>query len=100
MMDEKMKEKMMDELKELGIEEKMVDEHLMMGAKKMMFGMMKVIWSLKEHGVSDEKAKEILKKMTDRSLEMDMSEKMGEWKEKMAEWKEHKHEHKGGDCKC
>ena len=89
MMDEKMKDQMMDELKKIGIDEEMVDEHLLWGTKKMMFGMGKVMWSLKESGVKEDKAKEILKKMVDRMMEMDTSEKMDEW----MEHKDHKHGH-------
>jgi hypothetical protein len=89
MMDEKMKGQMMEELTKIGISEDMVDDHLIWGATKMMMGMGKVMWSLKESGVDDAKAKEMLKKMTDRMMEMDMSAKMDDWKD-----------HKHGHCNC
>jgi len=76
-MDEEKKTKMMEELEKMGITKDMVDERLMWGAKKMMFGMMKVRWSLKENGMDEEKAKETVKKMVDKMMEMDMMEKMG-----------------------
>jgi hypothetical protein len=100
-MDPKKKEKMMKKLEELGIDKEMVDERLMWGAKEMMFGMMKVVWSLKENGMSDEQIKEVIQKMMTKMSEMDMSEKMEKMKEHHEHWKEnHEHMHaKGCGCK-
>jgi hypothetical protein len=76
MMDPKMKEEMVENMKKLGIDEDMVDDNIIWGAKKMMYGMAKVMWSLKESGIEEEKAKEILKKMTNMMMEKDMMDKM------------------------
>lgn len=78
-MDEKAKEEMMKKWKELGLDKDMVDEHVMWGAKKIMFGIAKVKHSLKEKGMEEAKVKEVLKKMLDMAIESDM--KM-DWKEK------------------
>lgn len=76
------KKMMMEEFEKIGISKDMVDEHLMWGAMKMMRGMMKVRWSLKENDMDGDKAKETVKKMVDKMAAMDMSEKMEKW-EKM-----------------
>ena len=76
MLDPKMKEEMIENMKKIGIDEKMVDDTMIWGAKKMMYGMVKVMWSLKESGIEGEKAKEILKKMADMMMKKDMTDKM------------------------
>ena len=76
MLDPKMKEEMIENMKKLGLDESRVDDNIIWGAKKMMYGMAKVMWSLKESGVEGEKAKEILKKMIDMMMEKDMMDKM------------------------
>lgn len=81
-MDPKMKEKMMAAAKKLGLDESMVDEHMMWAAKKMMFGLGKMMWMMKEKGMDKEKSKEIMKKMVDMMLEKDMMAKMEKMKEK------------------
>ena len=76
MLDPKIKEEMVENMKKLGIDENMVDDTIIWGAKKIMYGMAKVMRSLKESGVEGEKAKEILKKMTDMMMEKNMMDKM------------------------
>ena len=90
MIDTKMKEKMIEEMKKIDLDENMIDDKLVWGAKKIMFGIAKVKWSLKENDIDDDKAKEILKKMVDMIIEKDMSEAI----EKM-----HSHWHDSeGEC--
>jgi hypothetical protein len=76
MLDPKMKEEMIENMKKLGLDESRVDDNIIWGAKKMMYGMAKVMWSLKESGIEGEKAKKILKKIADMMMKKDMTDKM------------------------
>ena len=102
MMDEEKKKMMMEKMKEMGFDEKiMEDHHAMWAGKKIMFGIMKMKWIMKENGIEDNIAKETLKKMTDMIINKGMDEKMmAKMKEKMEMRKEHMHEHKDGHCDC
>lgn len=88
MMDEKMKDEMMAEWEKLGLTKDQIDDHVLWGGKKVMFGIAKVKWALKEKGVDDAKAKDMLKKMTtmviDSDVKMDMDMKK--------DWHDHKHD--------
>lgn len=83
-MSAKMKEEIMEEMKKLGIEERMIDERLVWGSKKMMMGVTKAMMSLKENGMEEEEAKETIKKMLDSMMQKEMMEKsiamMEDWK--------------------
>lgn len=77
MMDDKMKEEMMAELEKLGVSKDKVDDYMVWGVKKLMLGVMKIKWSLKENGIEGKEAEEILKKIVDRAVSMD-AEKLHE----------------------
>ena len=86
-MNEEKRKMIVDELKKLGIKEDKIDDYMIWGVMKMMMGMMKMRWSLKEGGMKEADVKKMLDKITDKMIEMDMSKEMEEWKEK----KEHCH---------
>lgn len=71
MMDEKMKEMMTEELEKLGISKDQVDDYMIWGVKKLMLGVMKVKWSLKENGIKGDEADKKLKEIVDKIVGMD-----------------------------
>jgi hypothetical protein len=88
-MDEEKKKKLTEKLKEVGLDEKIVDEHMLHLFKKVYFKLMKLRFHLDKEGVSDEKVKEIFEKMIEMVMAKDL-EKMKEW------YEEHKDEHGPG----
>ena len=89
-MDDEKKKKMTEMLEELGIDEKIVDEHLMHVAKKVSFRLIKLRLMLDERGVDEAKAKEIIEKMVGMAMGKDLA-KVKEWHKEHME--EHEHDH-------
>lgn len=90
MMDLKMMDELKEELTKLGIEEKMIDERMLWGSKKLILGIMKINHSLKESGLSDDEARQMIGKMVDKITDKEMMEKIEKmWSEKM-KYKEEK----------
>ena len=83
-MSEEKKEKLTIKLKEMGIDESLIDERLMWSFKKASFGLMKLRLVLDEKGFDETKAKEIIDKLVDKAKNKDLA-KVKEWHE------EHKH---------
>lgn len=82
-MDKEKAEKMTEKLKEMGIDEKMIDEKLLWTYKKVFFKLMKLRLVLDEKGVDEAKTKDILEKMVAKVMKKDLA--------KIKEWhKEHK----------
>ena len=71
MMDEKMKDMMVEELEKLGIEKDQIDDYMIWGVKKLMLGIMKIKWSLKESGIEADEADKKLKEIVDKIESMD-----------------------------
>jgi hypothetical protein len=71
MMDDKMKEMMVEELEKLGIAKDQIDDYMIWGVKKLMLGVMKIKWSLKENGVKGGEADKKLKAIVDKVTSMD-----------------------------
>ncbi|MCX6809286.1 MAG: hypothetical protein NTZ65_00820 [Candidatus Berkelbacteria bacterium] len=71
MLDSKAKEMMTSELGKLGIKKDQVDDYMIWGVKKLMLGVMKIKWSLKENGIEGKTADEQLKKIVDKVVKMD-----------------------------
>lgn len=93
MMDDKMKEGMMEELEKLGVPKDKVDDYMIWGVKKLMLGVMKIKWSLKENGVEGKDADEQLKKIVDKVVSMDadtLHEMMHKGDEGCCGWKDKK----------
>jgi len=82
MMDKAMMDEMSEAMEKVGLKADMMDEDMMWGAKKMMFGVAKVKWALKEKGLKDSQIEEAMMKMMKMMMKKDMSGKM-----------EHMHEH-------
>lgn len=80
-MNNEMKDKTMEQLKELGMSEDKIDDMMLWGASKMMYGMAKMMMSMKENGMSETESKEMMKKMMAKAMETDMSEMMKEMKD-------------------
>lgn len=78
MMDDEMKDKVMAGLEDLGIDKDKIDDRLVWGAKKVMIGLMKMRWSLKDSGMDAEEVDEVLKKAVDKMLDKDMLDQMEE----------------------
>jgi len=91
-MSEEKKAKLTSKLKELGIDEKMIDEHLMWKVKKASHELTKLRLMLDEKGASKEDTKKILDKLVEGSMKKDLA-KIKEWQ------KEHK-EKEHCDCPC
>ena len=87
MMDEKMKEQMMDELEKLGIDKDMVDDNVIQGSKKLMFGAAKVMRGLKAGGMDEDDAREKVKMMVEKMTEPEMMKKIEEMLDKKDDWK-------------
>jgi hypothetical protein len=97
MMDEKFKEKIIEKLEEMGIDKEMINEHSLWAAKKMMFGIGKMMWIMKENGVPEEEAKEKIKKLVNKIIDSKKFSEMEEMKEHWHEHHEHEHEHSDKD---
>jgi len=93
-------EKMAAKLEELGIKKDQIDEKMVWGMRKMFMGAMKMRWSMKEHGMSDDEAVQKLNKIFAMIAEKDMIK----WEEKMKDKMEngggdwHGHHHHGCGC--
>ena len=83
-MSEEKKEKLTAKLKELGIEESLIDERLMWSFKKVSFGLTKLRLVLDDKGVSEAKTKDIIDELVEKAMKKDLA-KVREWHE------EHKH---------
>jgi len=93
-MDDEKKAKLTAKLADLGIDEKLIDEHLMHTFKKASFKLAKLRLILNEKGVDEAKIKEILDKLVDHAMNKDLV-KMKEW---MEEHKDKDKEHCHCDC--
>jgi hypothetical protein len=80
-MSEEKKEKLTSELKELGIEENVIDERLMWSFKKVSFGLMKLRLVLDDKGIDEAQSREIIEKLVDKATKKDLA-KIREWHEK------------------
>ena len=58
-----MKEKVVEELEDLGIEKNKIDNYMIWGAKKMMIGIMKMKMSMKESGMDKDETEKMMKKL-------------------------------------
>ena len=83
-MDDEKKAKMLEKLEEMGIDESMVDEHVMHIAKKLSFSIMKLRYSLDKKGVKADKANEVIEMLIKKAMEKDM-DKIKEWKAEHSE---------------
>ncbi len=81
MMDEEKMNKMMDELKKLGIDKDMIDDHTMLAAKKITFGIMKLRWMMDEKGVDKAKTKKVIQMLVDKAMEKDLKKMMDKKKD-------------------
>lgn len=86
-MTEEKKAKLTEKLKEMGIDESIIDERLMWKFKKVSFGLMKLRLVLDEKGVDEAKTKEIIDKIVDKSMSKDLA-KVKQWHEEHKD-KEH-----------
>lgn len=68
-------------LKELGVDESMIDDRLMWSVKKASFGLMKLRLVLSDKGVDDAKSREVIDKLVDEASKKDLTE-VKEWYEK------------------
>lgn len=93
-MDDEKKAKITAKLAELGIDEKMVDEHLMHIFKKASFKLAKLRLVLNDKGVDDAKVKELFDKLVDKAMKKDLAE----FKKKLEEHKANHEEHCHCDC--
>lgn len=99
-MDEEKKAKFSAKIKEMGIDEKIIDEHLIWKFKKLSHKLMRLRLMLDEKGVSDAKIKEILDKLVDKAMKKDLA-KMKQWVEEHKDNDKECHcDHKGKDCHC
>ncbi|MFI5270655.1 MAG: hypothetical protein ACHQT9_01245 [Candidatus Saccharimonadales bacterium] len=80
-MSEEKKEKLTAKLKEMGIDESVIDEKLMWSVKKVSFSLMKLRLVLDDKGVDEEKIREIIDKLVDKAKAKDLAE-VREWHEK------------------
>ena len=87
MMSEAMQDKMKEAMEKIGVKDEMMSEELTWGFKKAMYGGYKIMKALKEKGVSDEKAMEIMKKFSDLLMSEEMMSQMEQMKD---DWKMHK----------
>jgi len=95
-MDDEKKQKLTAKLKDLGIEEKVIDEHLMWKVKKASYKLAKLRLVLNEKGVSEADTKKILDKLVEGSMKKDLA-KIKEWQK---EHKEHCHCPCHSECRC
>lgn len=86
MLNDKMKDMMVDELEKLGIKKDQIDDYMIWGVKKLMLGVMKIKWSLEENGIKGDKADKKLKEIVDKVVAIDaedlhemMHKSCGEW---------------------
>jgi len=86
MMDEKMKEQMMKKFEKLGIKKDMVDDNVMWGSKKLMFGVAKVMRGLKAGGMDENEAREKVKMMVEKMTDPEMMKQSEEMLSK-EDWK-------------
>jgi Asp-tRNA(Asn)/Glu-tRNA(Gln) amidotransferase B subunit len=77
-MDKEKMEKMTEKLKEMGIDEKMIDEKLLWTYKKVFYKLMKLRLVLDEKGLDEAKTKDILEKMVAKVMKKDLA-KIKEW---------------------
>ena len=82
-------EKMTAKLKEVGIDEKLIDEKLLWTVKKASFKLMKLRLVLDEKGVSEDESKAIVEKLVAKTIGRDLA-KAKEWQQEH-ENKEHMH---------
>jgi hypothetical protein len=97
-MDDEKKQKLTTMLKDLGIDEKMIDEHLIWKVKKSSFKLMKLRLMLDEKGLSEADTKKILDKLVEASMKKDLA-KIKEWQEEHED-KEHCHCPCHRECHC
>ena len=71
MKNEKMMKEMEEELAKAGIKKEEIDDYMVWGVMKLMLGIMKIKWSLKESGVKDAEAKKKLNKIVSMISEKD-----------------------------
>ena len=86
MMDEKMKEQMMEKFEKLGIKKDMVDDNVMWGSKQLMFGVAKVMRGLKAGGMDENEAREKVKMMVEKMTDPEMMKQSEEMLSK-EDWK-------------
>jgi len=73
-MDKEKMAKLTEMLKELGIDESLIDEDLMWTVKKANFKLMKLRLILDEKGIKEPKAKDIIDKMVSMAMKKDLAE--------------------------
>jgi hypothetical protein len=83
-MDDEKKEKMLEKLKKMGIDESMIDEHTMHIAKKLSFSIMKLRFILDKKGVKADKANEVIDMLVKKAMEKDL-DKIKKWKAEHSE---------------
>lgn len=81
-LDEEKMQKIADKLEKMGMDKEAIDERAIWGAKKMFMGIMKLRWVMEEKGISQAKAKKIVKGLVDKAMDNDLK-KMMEEKEEM-----------------
>jgi hypothetical protein len=69
---------MTEKLKEMGIDEKMIDEKLLWTYKKVFYKLMKLRLVLDEKGVDEAKTKDILERIVAKVMKKDLA-KIKEW---------------------
>lgn len=87
-MSEEKKAKMTEHLKELGVDEAMIDEKLMWSVKKTSHGLTKLRIVLEDKGIDESKANEVIDKLVEKAKTKDLA-KVRAW---MEEHQEHKHQ--------